>query len=111
MQNGLAIIEQIGESTKSVFIDQEVLECARLNMRTKQRLNVSRKAKATKARFNKYTAKTARCILIESASAVALLWLGSAEMIHPGLWIPAAIILLCAACVRLGMWLGRAAKK
>ena len=111
MKNGLAIIEQIGESTKSVFIDQEVLECARLNMRTKQRLNVHRKAKATKARFNKYTVKTVRSVLIALASAVALLWLGSAELIHPGLWILGAIISLCAACVRLGAWFGRAAKK
>ena len=38
MENGLMTIEKTDDKMKAVFIDQDVIECARLNMRTKNRI-------------------------------------------------------------------------
>lgn len=122
MKEAMAIIKQTEEGTQSVFFDQDNLECARLNKRTKKRVEKAqmeqmakaqkhRKSQAAKASFYKYTSKTARNVLIELVSAVALVWAGSAEMIHPWIWIPVSILCLCVACVQIGMWFGKAGKK
>lgn len=108
MEKGMAIIENTGAGTRSVFIDQEVLECARLNLRTKERIEKQKKERAAKARHKKCMERTENRILAEAAFAVAVTMAGTAGMIHPAIWIPAAIICLCGACVRLGMWFGRA---
>lgn len=111
MKEGIAIIEQTGESTKSVFIDQEVREFARLNKRTKNRIDNQKKEQAKKVRFRNHMEKTANRILAEGCIGGAVALAGTAGMIAPVIWIPTAIICLCAACLRLGAWFERAAKK
>ena len=117
MEKGLAIIERTGDRTTSVFIDQEVLEYARLNLRTKNRVEaikkeagaVSRqqkKAELAKAKRKAYTAKTFGCAVFEMGVIVGILAAARAALISPILAYPVSLICLCIACVRLGMWCG-----
>lgn len=111
MQNGLMTIEKTEEQTKAFFIDQDVLECARLNLRTKNRVGKYEKDRAAKVRHAKRMRKTANRILAEAGFGGAVAFAGSLGLIAPVIWIPVAIISLCVACLRLGMWYGRAVKK
>ena len=110
MQNGLMTIEKTGDKMKAFFIDQEVLEHARLNMRTKKRIGKYEKERAAKSRRRKRMEKNANRILAEAGFGGAVAFAGSLGLIAPVIWIPVSIISLCAACVRLGMWLVRAVK-
>lgn len=111
MENGLMTIEKTEGKTKAFFFDQDVLECARLNLRTKKRIGKYEKAREAKTRRRKHMEKTAKHIAAEAAFAGAVTAAGAAGMIHPYLWVPLAIIGLCAACLRLGAFLGRGGKK
>jgi uncharacterized membrane protein len=126
MKEGIAIIEQTGESARSIFIDQEALECARLNMRTKNRIakadqirqtekaakdRIQRKEKAARAKFEKFTMKTIFRICADLLAVWAFTEAGAAELIHPVLCTAAVVIGLCAASLRLGVWVGRVVKK
>jgi hypothetical protein len=111
MENGLMTIEKTEGKTKAFFFDQDVLECARLNLRTKKRIGKYEKARAAKTRRRKNIEKTAKHIAALAASAVGVAVAGAAGMISPYLWVPASIISLCAACLRLGAFLGRGARK
>lgn len=122
MEKGLAIIEQTTDGTKAVFFDQESLECARLNLLTKKRLaeaqeaqvkadRKNRKAEAAKARFKAYTTKTFCIIAADCAAVWAVAQAGAADLVHPAIFIPVSLLFLCAACVRLGAWIGRVVKK
>ena len=111
MQNGLITIEKNDTETKAVFLDQDVIECARLNLRTKKRMGKYEKARAAKTRREKQMEKTAKHIAAEAAFAVGVAGAGAAGLISPYLWVPIAIISLCAACLRLGAFLGRVVKK
>lgn len=122
MEKALAIFEKTEEGTKAVFFDQEAIECARLNIRTKKRVEKAqmeqranaqkhRKAEAAKARFMAYTTKTFSIIAAECAAVMALGWAGSADLLHPAIFIPVSLFCLCAACLRLGAWIGRAVRK
>ena len=73
--NGLAIIEKTDTETKGFFIDQDTIECARLNAKTKKRVEKSeavrriaemkfRKAEKEKARRKAYNLNTIKHILI-----------------------------------------------
>lgn len=53
MENGIAIIERNEAETKAVFIDQEALECARLNMRTEKRVADAKNAQKENNRDRK----------------------------------------------------------
>ena len=121
MQNGLAIIEKTDTETKGFYIDQDALECARLNALTKKRIEKAeaerreavmqyRKKAKENARRKAYANKSA-------ASVVALLMLsgavcaaGMAGMMHPAIWVTTYLICLSVACMRLGAWFGRVTK-
>lgn len=114
---GLAIIEKTDTETKGFYIDQDALECARLNARVKQRTESAESAqrgadqknlKAEKAAAMRkaYTVKTIGYILSRLCIIGAVTWAGTAGMIHPAICVPVNIICLSAACIRLGMWLG-----
>ena len=120
--NGLAIIEKTDTETKGFFIDQDAIECARLNALTKKRIAhaeaVKRKADQTRrkaekaaekaeARRKAYNLNTAKHILIHSGIIGAVAWAGTAGMIHPAICIPVGLFCLCAVCVRLGAWFGK----
>lgn len=120
--NGLAIIEKSDTETKGFFIDQDAIECARLNALIKKRIAQKEAAKRKKeqalrniakaeAKRKAYNLKTIKTVLLHGGICGAVIWLGTAGMVHPAIWIPAAIIHLCAACVRCGIWFGRVAKK
>ena len=111
MLNGLLTIEKIGDHVKSVFVDQEVLECARLNKRTNARISKQKKEHAAKLHRKKCMRKTANRILAEACFGGAVAWAGSAGLIAPVIWIPVSIISVCVACMRLGMWFGRGETK
>lgn len=121
MEKGLAIIEVNEAETRSIFVDKDALECARLYARTKKRLAhaeaVRRKADQTRrkneraeARRKAYNLNTVKHILIYGGIAGAVTWATTAEMIHPAICIPVSLFCLCAACLRLGAWFGRGGK-
>lgn len=121
MQNGLAIIEKTDTTTKGFFIDQDTIEFARLNANTKKhiaqaeaeqrKVNHSRnKAEKAEAKRKAYNRNSAVYVLMRLATIGVMALAGTAGMIHPAICIPVALFCLCTACVRLGAWLGRAAK-
>lgn len=109
--NGLAIIEVNESETRSVFIDQDALECAKLNALTKKRVREEAKKRQREAKLEAkrraYNAHTARCIAGRCAVSVAVTIAMLAGMIHPLIAVPVAAICLCSACVCFGAWLGR----
>ena len=122
MEKALAIFEKTEEGTKSVFFDQETIECARLNLRTKKRVaefqeaqskteRENRKAEKARERFKAYTKKTMSVVGCECAAVVSLAWAGAAELVHPAVFITVGLLLLCGACVRMGAWFGKAAQR
>lgn len=118
MEKGMAIIENTGAETKAVFVDQEALECARLNARTKKRIaeaaktqkenqRIQRNAEKEQARFRAYTMKTLKDVLICGGIIGIASYGGYIGMIHPLIAIPAMLICLCTASVKAGMWFGK----
>lgn len=110
-KTGLMTVKSTGAEMKAIFIDREALEFAKMNMRTKNRINVRRNKKASKMRHRKNMKRIANRILIEVLFGGAVALAGTAGLIHPVIWTPAAIICLCSACVRLGMWFCMVVKK
>ena len=106
MKNGLMTIEKTDEQTKAVFIDQDVLECARLNVRTKERINNLKKAQSQKAKEKKRVERMKNRIRAELVTSGLVAICGMVGWIHTLLWVPTSIVLLCAACVGLGACLG-----
>ena len=122
METGLAIIEKTDTETKGIFIDQETIEHARINALIKKRTMKAeadqreadrnrRKAEKAEARRKAYNLDTIKYILIRCGIIGAVAWAGMAGMIHPAICIPVGLFCLCAACLRLGEWFVRAAKK
>lgn len=118
MEKGLAIIEMKDNETKSVFIDKEVLEYARLNARTKKRVAKAEKAQneAERNRYRAakvaerrriYTLKTIGYVLLRFVVCGAVAWAGIAGLIHPIVVIPVILFSLGTACLRLGTWIGK----
>lgn len=118
MANGLAIVEKTEDKTRAVFIDQDALECARMNAQTKkkreheeamqQKAKLNRhKAEREKSRRKAYTAKTIKQTLLSFALSASVTAAGIAGLIHPIVYIPVAVFALCTACLRLGLWLGK----
>ena len=106
MKNGLMTIEKTDEQTQAVFIDQDVLECARLNVRTKERINNLKKAQSQKAKEKKRIERMKNRIWAELVTSGLVAICGMVGWIHTLLWVPTSIVLLCAACVGLGACLG-----
>ena len=118
MEKGMAIIERNEQETKAVFIDQEALECARLNMRTEKRVadaqnvqkenhRIQRNAEKEQARFRAFTMKTLKEVLI-CAGVIGLASFGANNgMIHPAIAIPVMLFCLCTASVKAGIWFGK----
>jgi hypothetical protein len=122
MERGLMVIEKTDTETKGFYIDQDALECARLNAKVNKRLAEAeqakqeaarkhRKAEAIKAKRKAYTKHTAGYVLSRLAVCTALVWAGTAGLIHPVVYIPVALVSLCAACLRLGALFGKVVAK
>ena len=117
----MAIIERDDTKTNAVFIDHEVIEFARLHALTKKRIakakadqrnesRILRREEKVIARRKAYNLRTAKSILIHGGICGAVTLFGVAGMVHPTIWIPAAIVCLCEVCLRFGAWLGRKGK-
>jgi len=63
-------------------------------------------AAETAARRKAYNIETAKYIILRCIVLSGVFGAGMAGMIHPYIYIPVALFCLCAACVRLGQWLG-----
>ena len=108
MNNGLAIIEVNDSQTRSVFIDQEALECARLNARIKKRVSKQQamaqqhhKAKEkAKDRALKAIVRVLLCCGICIGASLA----GTAGLISPIIWVPIGMLCLCMAFYQIGAW-------
>lgn len=115
--NGLAIIEKTDTETRGVYIDQETIECARINARVKKRIEEAEenariayekhlKAERAEAKRKAYVRASLKYIASHSAVCGGVAWAWLAGMIHPIVCIPVMLYCLCASCVRLGAWLG-----
>lgn len=121
MERGLMVIERNDTETKGFYIDQDALECARFNAKVNKRIAEAEKAKqeaerkhqraeVEKAKRKAYTMNSAKAVLFRLAVCAALVWAGTAGLVHPVIYIPVALVSLCAACLRLGALFGRVAK-
>ena len=118
MNKGLAVIEVNDTETKGFYIDQDALEFARLNAKTKKRVaaaeaekkntsNSHTKAKKAKAQHTAYTMKTVGRILLNCTICCGAVGAGFAGLVAPVIYVPVSLFCLCAACLRLGAWFGR----
>lgn len=121
MKKGMAIIEVNDTEVKGIQIEQEVLEFARLNAKTKKHVakveekkaaedQSRRKAEKAEARRKAYTIHTIKDILCRCGVVVALAMAGVAKLVHPAICIPVSVYCLCTACLRFGIWFGRSGK-
>jgi hypothetical protein len=122
MEHGLAIIEMNEAETKAVFIDRETIEFARQNAKTAKnvaRQNAKHRELVRKFMANKkahdrrkaYTMQTIKDLLIHGGIIGGMTYGCMVNLISPILGIPVALVSLCSACLRLGAWFGRGAKK
>ena len=111
MTNGLMTIRKTDEGVKTVFIDHEVLEFANLNKHTKERIQTKGKYVAKKKHSKKVLNAIAQRAMRDVAIGGAVALAGAVGLIHPAIWGTVSLFCLCDACVRLGMWFGKAEKK
>lgn len=122
MQNGIAILEKTDTGTNGFFVDQYTIELSRLNAITQQRIDKAeaerrkaahnrRMAEKEEAKFNAYTLHTIKYILVRTGIVLATMWGGTAGIVHPAIWLFITLYCLCAVCVKLGAWFGRAVKR
>jgi hypothetical protein len=104
-------VKSTGQKMRAIFIDEDALEFAKQNMRTKQRIEKRKKAKEQKIRSKKEMERNANKILLDVLIAGVIASAGTSGLIHAALWVPGSLISFCVACVRLGMRFGKAAKK
>lgn len=118
MEKGMAIFERNEAETKAVFVEQDALECDRLNQRTEKRIaeaenaqkqnqRSQRKAEKEQARFRAFTMKTMKEVLICGGIIGLAVYGGYSGMIHPAIAIPVILLCLCTASVKAGIWVGR----
>ena len=126
MEKGMAIIEVNDTETKGFYIDQDALEFARQNAKTKKRVErmeaerreaAAKHRKAVKAKAREkaqrkaYTIKTIKYVAVRAFITAALAAAVTADLASLYLFIPVFIICLSSACLRLGAWFVRGAKK
>lgn len=121
MERGLMVIEKTDTETKGFYIDQDALECARLNAKVNKRLAEAehakqdaarkhRRAEAIKAKRKAYTISTIKYVAVRAFVTAALAAAVTADLASLYLFIPVFIICLSGACLRLGAWFVRGAK-
>lgn len=113
--NGVAIIERTDHGTHGVFIDQETIECARLNARIQKRIQeaaMQQQAARRKAQHRKDRNRAnIKYVMIRCGILGASMWALTAGFAHPVICAPVALYALCTVCVRLGAWFGRTGRK
>ena len=122
MEKGMAIIEVNDTETKGFYIDQEALEFSRQNAKVNKRMSnaakdqkaaerKTRREEAAKAKRKAYTKDTIKYVAVRAFITAALAAAVTADWASLYLFIPVFIICLSSACLRLGAWFVRGAKK
>lgn len=122
MEKGMAIIEVNDTETKGFYIDQDALEFSRQNAKVNKRMSNAakdqkaaerkiRREEAAKAKRKAYTIDTIKFVAIRAFITAALAAAVTADLASLYLFIPVFIICLSTACLRLGAWFVRGAKK
>lgn len=133
MQNGLGILELTDTSAQAIFVDQDTLECARLNAKAQknrteaeqaqraaddtrrkaEHAEAIKRSKAEKAaaRRRAYNIATAKYLLARFAVSGVMAWGWAAGLIHPLVSLPLILVCLCTASGRLGEWRVKSRKK
>ena len=122
MEKGMAIIEVNDTETKGFYIDQDALEFSRQNAKVNKRINTAakdqkaaerkkRRAEAVKAQRRAYNLATFKFIANRVAVTTALGFAVAEGLASPYIFIPVAVFCLATACLRLGAWMERGAKK
>ena len=92
-------------------IDQEAIEYARLNARTKDRTEKAQQSKREneekEAERESYFSKSHKQILTYAGIGVAAGLGCLAGLIHPVISVPLGVFCLCMACVRYGVLIGK----
>lgn len=121
-ERGLMIIDAPTAEPSGIYIDQDIIECARINSLIKKRTEQAeaeqreadrnrRRAEKAEANRQAYNIATAKHIAIRAAIIGGVALAGAVGMIHPAICITVGLFCLCTAFLRLGRWLGRGAKK
>lgn len=109
--NGLYLAHKTDDGVQAVHIDEEVLWFAKLNRLTRGRRNAARKAafvrSRTEAQYRRNLRATCKGTAAKVVLAAGLLAATGAGWIVPGLSLPAAVVLLCAASAQVGHFLGK----
>lgn len=119
MEKGMAIIEVTDKKTTGIFIDEEQLEFVRQNAYTKRRREERarneqeaernrRRAEKAAAQRKRHNIQTFTYIGSRLVVCGAVALAGAAGLIHPVIYIPAVLLCLSTACLRLGAWFGKA---
>lgn len=122
MEKGMAIIEVNDTETKGFYIDQDALEFSRQNAKVNKRMSNAakdqkaaerkiRREEAAKAKRKAYTKDTIKYVAVRAFITAALAAAVTVDLASLYLFIPVFIICLSSACLRLGAWFVRGAKK
>ncbi len=111
MENGLYIGTKTDDRVKSVHIDQEVLEFARLNRATEARRREAALAAVKETRSAKNRQRGRNHMMAQNAAlvgAAAIVSIGAA-LGMPSAWIAAMVVAMVLAAVsfRVGRWFGK----
>ena len=104
--NGLYLAHKTDDGVQAVHIDEEVLWFARLNRLTRGRREAAGKALSIRCKNAARYRRDFRAAC-KGAAAKVVLAATAAGWIVPGLGLPAAGVLLCAASAQVGHFLGK----
>ena len=111
MNNGLYLAHKTDDGVQAVHIDEEVLWFAKLNRHTRSRREAAGKALSIRcknaARYRHSLRATYKGAAAKVILAAGLMAATVAGWIVPGLGLPAAVVLLCAASAQVGHFLGK----
>ena len=111
MNNGLYLAHKTDDGVQAVHIDEEVLWFAKLNRHTKSRREAAGKALSIRcknaARYRRDFRAACKGAAAKAVLAAGLMAATAAGWIVPGLGLPAAVVLLCAASAQVGHFLGK----
>lgn len=109
--NGIYLSHKTDDGVQAVHIDEEVLWFARLNWLTRGRREAAGKALSIRrknaARYRRVFRATCKGAAAKAVLSAGLLAATGAGWIVPGLGLPAAVVLLCAASAQVGHFLGK----
>mgnify|MGYP005768407379 FL=1 len=111
MNNGLYLAHKTDDGVRAVHIDEEVLWFAKLNRHTRSRREAAGKALSIRcknaARYRRDFRAACKGAAAKAVLAAGLMAATAAGWIVPGLGLPAAVVLLCAASAQVGHFLGK----